>query len=79
MAIRPGSTELTVTPSRATSRASVFSAPSSAARCEFDRMSPGIGSRTALEETLTIRPKPRSRMPGTTRSTIAIGPSTRFR
>ena len=79
VAIRPGRTELTVTPSPATSRASVLSAPSSAARWEFERISGWIGSRTALDATLRIRPKPRSRIPDTTRSMIAMGASTSSR
>ena len=39
-----------------------------AMRCAFERLRPGIGSRVELEPTLTIRPQPRSRIPGTTAS-----------
>ena len=35
-------------------------------RWELERLRPGIGSRVELEPTLTIRPQPRSRIPGTT-------------
>ena len=62
--IVPVATSLTVTPSAATSRASVFRKPTSPGRCEFESVSPGIGSRVELEPTLTIRPQPRSRIAG---------------
>ena len=39
----------------------------------------GIGSRAADDDTLTIRPKPRSRIPGTTSSIISIGATTSSR
>ena len=76
MAKRPVAMSLTVTPSAATSRASVFSRPISPGRCEFESASPGIGSRVELEPTLTIRPQPRSRIPGRTASISSRGAST---
>ena len=79
MAIRPGSTVFTVIPSPARSRASVLNAASRPERWALESISTGIGSRTALDDTFTIRPKPRSFMPGTTRSISAIGASTRSR
>ena len=50
-----------------------LNAPSRPGRCAFDISSAGIGSRAADDETLTIRPKPRSRIPGTTSLIISIG------
>ncbi len=66
MAKRPVATVLTVTPSAATSRESVFRKPTAAMRWELERLRPGIGSRVELEPTLTTRPQPRSCIPGTT-------------
>ena len=79
VAIRPGRMVLSVMPSPASRFASVLKAPSSPGRCAFDIRSAGIGSRAADEETLTMRPKPRSRMPGTTSSIISIGATTSSR
>ncbi len=76
MAKRPVATVLTVTPSPATSLASVLKNPIAAIRCELERPSPGIGSRVELEPTLTIRPQPRSRIPGRTASARTRGAST---
>ena len=42
-------------------------------RCAVESIRPGIGSRTLLEETPRIRPKPRSRMPSTAGVISAIG------
>ena len=64
VAKRPVATVLTVIPSPATSRDSVFRKPTAAIRWELERLRPGIGSRVELEPTLTIRPQPRSRIPG---------------
>ena len=69
-------TVLTVIPSAATSLASVLKKPTAAIRWEFESASPGIGSRTELEPTLTIRPQPRSRIPGSTASIRTRGAST---
>ena len=66
VAKRPVATVLTVIPSAATSRESVLRKPTAAIRWELERLRPGIGSRVELEPTLTIRPQPRSRIPGTT-------------
>ena len=72
----PVATVLTVIPSPATSVASVFSIPTAAIRWELESASPGIGSRVEVEPTLTIRPQPRSRMPGTTAEASTSGAST---
>ena len=61
----PGSNEFTVTPSAATSRASVLRKPVTPARAVFDRMSVGIGWRTAIEVIATTLPHCCSRMAGT--------------
>src|SRR6516165_6696065 len=65
VAWRPGWTELTVTPSPATSRASVFRNPVTPARAVFDRMRLGIGWRTATEVMATTRPHRWACMAGT--------------
>ena len=56
VACRPGSSEFTVTPSPATSRASVRRKPVSPARAVFDRIRFGIGWRTAIDVIATTRP-----------------------
>ena len=61
----PGSTEFTVTPSPATSRASVFRNPVAPARAVFDRMRPAMGWRTAIDVMATTRPQCRSCIAGT--------------
>ena len=48
--MRPGSIVFTVTPSRATSRASCLNAASRPLRCAVESISPGIGSRTLLDD-----------------------------
>ncbi len=75
--MRPGRIMLTVTPSAATSFDSDFDQPTSAERIAFERPRFGIGWITPDEPTVTIRPQPRSRIPGSsawampmTRSTI---------
>ena len=55
---RPGCTEFTVTPSSATSRASVLRNPVAPARAVLDRISCGIGWRTASDVMATTRPQP---------------------
>src|SRR5829696_5592488 len=77
--MRPVRIVLNVMPSAASWRASVLNAASVAARCELESISTGIGSRTEVDETLRMRPKPRSRMPGTVAWISAIGASTRSR
>ena len=68
---RPGCTLFTVTPSRATSSASVFKNAVAPARAVFDKMSCAIGWRTASEVIATTRPHRRSCMPGTAALHIA--------
>ena len=60
---------LTVIPSRATSRESVFRAETTAVRNAFDSTSVGIGCFTATDSSATMRPKRRARIPGRTAST----------
>ena len=55
-----------VTPSPATSRESVFSAPSRPARNALDSAKFGIGVFTADEDRLTMRPQRRPRIAGST-------------
>ena len=76
MAKRPVATVFTVIPWAATSPASVLKKPTAAIRCELESASPGIGSRTEVEPTLTILPQPRSRIPGRTASIRTRGAST---
>jgi len=56
---------LTVTPSAAISSASVFRNAVRPVRAVLERISAGIGWRTATEVIATIRPQPRSRISGT--------------
>ena len=79
VAMRPVKRVFRVTPSRATWRAMVLKAASVALRWALESMSESMGSRTAVEDTLRIRPKRRSRMPGITLSTSARGNSTSVR
>ena len=65
-----------VTPSAATCRAIVLNAASVAERFALLSTSDGMGSRTAIDPTLTTRPHSRLRMLGMTASTKAIGEST---
>ena len=65
MSWEPGSTEFTVTPSPATSRARVLRKPVAPARAVLDRMSPAMGWRTEIEVMATTRPHPRACMRGT--------------
>ena len=58
--MEPGCTEFTVTPSAATSRASVFRKPVTPARAVLERMSRWMGWRTEIEVMATTRPQPRS-------------------
>src|SRR6266705_292471 len=62
----PGQTTFTVMPWRATSRASAFEKPMSAALQPEYTASPVLPTRPASEEMLTIRPRPRSIMPSST-------------
>ena len=61
----PGWTELTVTPSEATSRAVVLRKPVSPERAVLERINWGMGSRTAAEVIATTLPHPRCCMSGT--------------
>ena len=65
MSCDPGSTEFTVTPSPATSRASVFRKPVAPARAVLERMSVGMGWRTDTEVMATTRPQPAACIGGT--------------
>ena len=65
MAWEPGWSELTVTPSPATSRANVLRNPVTPARAVFDRIRLGIGWRTEIDVMATTRPNRWARMPGT--------------
>ena len=58
VSILPGATVLTVMPSPATSRESVFAQPTTPGRIAFESIRWGIGSRTDQEVMLTIRPRP---------------------
>ena len=72
MAWRPGCSEFTVTPSAATSRASVLRNPVTPARAVFDRISVGMGWRTAIDVIATTRPQCCARIAGTTSMHIVI-------
>ena len=61
----PGWIELTVTPSTATSLASVFRKPVAPARAVLERISSAIGWRTATEVMATTRPHPAACIGGT--------------
>jgi hypothetical protein len=54
----PGSTLLTVIWSGASSSARVLASPTTPARRLLDRMRPAMGSFTAVDSMLTIRPRP---------------------
>ena len=60
-------------PSPASSRDSVLKAAQRTGAVRVGQHQPGDRLATAVEETLTTRPHPRSRMPGTTRSISASG------
>ncbi len=63
-------------PCAATSAASVFDQPRSEERSAFEVARLAIGVTIPEEALVTIRPQPRSRMPGSASSVSAIGPST---
>jgi hypothetical protein len=72
----PGSTRTTLTPKPPTSwRSASESASSACFDAQYQPVS-GVVTRPAMDETLTIRPVPRSRMPGSTSRQMRIGPST---
>src|SRR4051812_33388497 len=79
VAMRPGTTTLTVMPSAATSRASVFDQPTSVERSAFDRPRSGIGITTPDDALVMTRPQRRRRMAGSTRSVIRVTDSTMAR
>jgi len=64
--IEPGRTLLIVTPRGASSREIVLEKPMTPGRIEFESSRPSIGCRTDVETMLTMRPQPRSIMPGAT-------------
>ena len=66
MSAGPGQTTFTVMQWRASSRASAFEKPMSAALQPEYTASPVLPTRPASEEMLTIRPRPRAIMPSTT-------------
>src|SRR5262249_52351024 len=68
----PGWSELTVTPSAATSRATVLRKPVAPARAVLERIRYGIGCRTASDVIATTLPHRCSRIEGTAASHIAI-------
>ena len=70
VAIRPGRTMLQVMPSRPTSRASVFDQPTKDIRSAFDNPRFGMGEITPDDVLVIILPKPRWRIPGSTRSVM---------
>ncbi|MEH2492800.1 hypothetical protein V1280_008739 [Bradyrhizobium sp. AZCC 2230] len=70
VAMRPGKTMLQVTPSRPTSRASVFDQPTRDIRSALDSPRFAIGETTPDDVLVMILPKPRRRIPGRTRSVI---------
>ena len=59
--MRPGAIVLTVTPSGPSSRASVFSQPTTPGRTAFERARFASGSRTDDDSIATILPRPLSR------------------
>ena len=66
-------------PEPATERASVLKAASVAERWLLESIRLGDGSRTVQDAMLTIRPQPRSRIPGTPRAINSSGASTSVR
>ena len=77
VAKRPVATVLTVIPVGGDlARQRLEEADQAAIRCALESARPGIGSRTEVEPTLTIRPQPRSRIPGSTASIRTRGAST---
>ena len=76
VATLPGSTMLHVTPSRPTSRASVFDQPSRLRRSALEMARFGIGATTPEDVLVMMRPHRRARIPGSTRSATAITDST---
>ncbi len=76
VAMRPGSTMLQVTPSRPTSRASVFDQPTSDSLSALEMPRLAIGATTPDEVEVMTRPHLRARMVGSTRSVIAMTEST---
>src|SRR3546814_12513895 len=67
VAMRPGNTMLAVTPSRPTSRASVFDQPTSDSRSALDEPGLGTGATTTDEGEVTMGPQPPARQPGVPR------------
>src|SRR5688500_15353921 len=57
---------LTVTPSAATSEATVFAQPVNPARTVFERIKPSMGCFTEIDVMLTTRPQPCFCIPGKT-------------
>jgi hypothetical protein len=72
----PGSTRITLMPKPPTSWRSASDNASSACFDALYQPVIGVTTRPAMEETLTIRPVPRSRMPGSTSRQIRMGPRT---
>src|ERR1700742_4468335 len=76
VAMRPGRMTLAVMPCGATSRARGLDQPTSDRRSVLEMARLGIGAMTPEDVLVMIRPQPRSRMPGRTRSVSAITDST---
>ena len=66
VSVRPGATQLTVTPRRATSRAAAFMKAMAAPLAPEYTASPLDPTRPASEATITTRPSPRSTIDGST-------------
>src|ERR1700682_2109416 len=72
VSILPGTTMLTVTPSRATSRARVFDQPTKQSRKLLDKARFGSGASTPEDVEVITLPQRRERIPLITRSVTAI-------
>ena len=72
VAMRPGSTMLTVIPSVPTSRTTVFDQPTKVSRRAFEMPRLAIGATTPLEVEVITRPQPFAFMPGSAASVTAI-------
>ena len=74
MSMRPGAIVFTVIPSAPSSRASVFSQPTTPGRTAFESARFGIGSRTEEDSIATIRPRPLARRWGSAwRTSVDVG------
>src|SRR5262245_31168927 len=76
VATRPGTTTFTVTPSRATSRATVFDQPTREDRRALEMPRLGMGAITPEDVLVMTRPHFFARIAGRMRSVMAITDST---